>query len=538
MCLDYVPLSCLLFFLLCAVGGAMVILLPILLLRAIPRTLKAGGVFRFASYYADHMVLQKEPAGAILWGYGKSDATVTMYLYEENNLLMKKMTQVEERFRIWKIVLNPMSPGGPYRIEIQQSLKGRVANVSLNDVYFGDVWLCSGQSNMEMTLLQIFNASKELADAPNFPLVRVFAASRIQAKKELQDLAKIDLQWSVPTAANPGHGDFIYFSAVCWLFGRSLFETVKYPIGLVESFWGGSAIEAWSSKRALRECGLSEKTVSKSPTSFSGPRNQSVLWNAMIHPLLNMTLRGAIWYQGETNTQMNTDLYNCTFPALIEDWRKTFHEGSEGQTERFFPFGFVQLSAYRQEEIDESFPHIRWHQTADFGYVPNRKMPNTFMAVAIDLGDDKSPTGSIHPRDKQSVAYRLHLGARAVAYGEKNLTFQGPYPQSVHVGVVEKLIKVTFGQKIKLHHLNKNIFEVCCSQASGGCTWKPVPMTSSSSFTVTLQDPACSDSVAGLRYAWTAWPCEYKQCPIYNLQMLPAPPFITFSKKDPGWIMT
>ncbi|XP_054853840.1 sialate O-acetylesterase [Eublepharis macularius] len=500
--------------------------------------LMAGAELRFASYFADHMVLQKGPACAVLWGYGDPGANLTVKVYQGEHTVMKQTVQADEVLRIWKAVLSPMAQGGPYSIEVYQFYKEEVTNITLQDVYFGDVWLCSGQSNMEMTVSQIFNASKELAEASRFPYVRVFAASLAQSEEELLDLPGIDLQWSVPTAENLGHGDFSYFSAVCWLFGRYLYEMLQYPIGLVESSWGGTPIEAWSSQKALRSCGLSEDHR-RVPVSYpnSGPKAFSVLWNAMIHPLLNMTLQGVIWYQGEANTLMDTDLYNCTFPALIEDWRKAFHDGSVGQTEQSFPFGFVQVSTYHRVGVDDSFPRIRWHQTADYGYVPNKKMPNTFMAVALDLCDASSPYGSIHPRDKQSVAYRLHLGALAVAYGKDNLTFQGPFPQQVQVDVALKLLNVTYNQNIQLHHMDSKIFEVCCSDLAL-CKWKPIPIRTASFRTVTLHNLVCPQTVTGLRYAWTEWPCEYKQCPLYNIHSLPAPPFISFSHNSPVWVVS
>uniref|UniRef100_A0A8D0G657 Sialic acid acetylesterase n=1 Tax=Sphenodon punctatus TaxID=8508 RepID=A0A8D0G657_SPHPU len=495
----------------------------------------AGATFRFASYYADHMVLQKEPAGAVIWGYGDDGANVTVSVSKSHVVVTKKTAGVKAPSGTWKIVLAPMGPGGPYHITAKQHSGKGQTNRTLQDVYFGDVWLCSGQSNMEMTVLQVFNASQELSKASSYPYVRVFSASLIQSEVELQDLGKIDLQWAVPTAENLGHGNFSFFSAVCWLFGRYLYETLKYPIGLVASSWGGTPIEAWSSRRALRKCGLSHK-AGRFPACelCSGPMTPSVLWNAMIHPLLNMTLWGVIWYQGEENTILNTDLYNCTFPALIDDWRSSFHMGSDGQTQQQFPFGFVQLSTSRRTKIDDSYPRIRWHQTADYGYVPNKKMPNTFMAVAVDLCDEHSPYGSIHPRDKQSVAYRLHLGARAVAYGEKDLVFQGPYPETVLVDVVAGFIYVLYGQELQFLHMDNHIFEVCCSlqaerpSQAVKCTWSPVSMVIGSSHMVTLFNMTCLATMRGLRYAWAEWPCEYKQCPLYNMQGLPAPPFIAY----------
>ncbi|KAM7083004.1 sialate O-acetylesterase isoform 1-T1 [Ciconia maguari] len=485
----------------------------------------AGAMLGFASYYGDHMVLQKEPAGAVVWGYGEPGAAVTVALSGDGGVIvMKKTARVKGPSGTWTTVLDPMDQGGPYALTAGQGSE----NVTLRDVYFGDVWLCSGQSNMAMTVLQIANASQELAAAARYPYVRVFAAAPARSDVELEDLGRIDLPWSIPTAENLGHGNFTYFSAVCWLLGRYLYEALRYPIGLVEAAWGGTPIEAWSSRRALRVCGLPEDVGSISPhPHLSGPQTPSVLWNAMIHPLLNMTLRGVAWYQGEANAFLHTDRYNCTFPALIADWRWAFHAGSAGQTEPLLPFGFVQLSTYRRQNPDDSFARLRWHQTADMGVVPNARMPGTFMAVAMDLCDEHSPYGSsIHPRDKQNVAHRLHLGARAVAYGEKDLVFQGPYPTRAVLEVTRGLLNLTYSQELVCRQRDTRAFEVCCSNQSSPCGWLPAPVVAAESRTVTLALTGCGTLVLGLRYAWAEWPCEYKSCALYNSWGLPAPPFL------------
>ncbi|NWH70634.1 SIAE acetylesterase, partial [Piaya cayana] len=519
----------------------------------------------FASYYGDHMVLQKAPAGAVLWGYGNMGAVVTVALSGDGGtIIMKKTAQVKGSSGTWTTVLDPMDQGGPYVLTAEQGLE----NVTLQDIYFGDVWLCSGQSNMAMTVLQIANASQELAAAARYPYVRVFAAAPARSNVELEDLERVSLPWSIPTAGNLGHGNFTYFSAVCWLLGRSLYETLRYPVGLVEAAWGGTPIEAWSSWRVLRACGLSKDagradlvlftslstglSSSTSPAQhLSGPQTPSVLWNAMIHPLLNMTLRGVAWYQGkpptfypqtllshqtltvpffsgsgEANAFLNTDRYNCTFPALINDWRWAFHTGSAGQMEPLLPFGFVQLSTYRRQSLNDSFVRLRWHQTADLGVVPNARMPGTFMAVAMDLGDEHSPYGSIHPRDKQNVAHRLILGARAVAYGEKDLVFQGPYPTRAVLEVSRGLLNVTYSQELLCQRRDMPAFEVCCSSSTWPCRWLPAPMVAVGSHTVTLALAGCRTLVLALRYAWAEWPCDYKSCALYNIQGLPAPPFL------------
>ncbi|XP_030919778.1 sialate O-acetylesterase isoform X1 [Geospiza fortis] len=495
------------------------------------------------------MVLQQKPSGAVVWGHGELGAVVTLTLSGASGLvIMEKTAQVKGPSGTWTTVLEPMDRGGPYALTAEQGLE----NVTLRDIYFGDVWLCSGQSNMAMTVLQVANASQELAAAARYPHVRVFAAAPARSSVELEDLEQIDLPWSIPTAENLGHGNFTYFSAVCWLLGRSLYEALGTPIGLVEVAWGGTPIEAWSSHRVLKACGLPEDTGSTSPHQhLSGPQAPSVLWNAMIHPLLNMTLRGVAWYQGEANTLLNTDQYNCTFPALIADWRWAFHTGSAGQTEPHLPFGFVQLSTYRHESADDSFARLRWHQTADLGVVPNARMPSTFMAVAMDLGDEHSPYGSIHPRDKQNVAHRLLLGAMAVAYGDKDLVFQGPFPTRAVLEVTRGLLNVTYSQELMWRQRDAQAFEVrsgvsspkscrregstdgsfsppqvCCSSQTSPCQWLVAPVVAVGSHTVTLALSGCRTLVLGLRYAWAEWPCEYLACPLYNSQGLPAPPFL------------
>ncbi|XP_021107566.1 sialate O-acetylesterase isoform X1 [Heterocephalus glaber] len=516
----------------------------------------AGIGFRFASYIDNYMVLQKEPAGAVIWGFGIPGATVTVSLCQGQETIMKKVTSVKAPSDTWMVVLDPMKPGGPFEVIAQQTLETMNSTLRVHDVLFGDVWLCSGQSNMQMTVLQIFNATKELSNTAAYQSVRILSVSLTEAEEELEDLDAVDLQWSKPSAENLGNGYFTYMSAVCWLFGRYLYDTLQYPIGLISSSWGGTPIEAWSSERSLKACGVLTKE-SVLYDSISGPSEHSVLWNAMIHPLQNMTLKGVVWYQGEANIHYNKDLYNCTFPALIEDWRQTFHCGSQGQTERFFPFGFVQppqgskrikprpleadseavqdffcnlllSSDLSTDSTDDGFPQIRWHQTADFGFVPNPKMPNTFMAVAMDLCDRDSPFGSIHPRDKQTVAYRLHLGARAVAYGEKNLIFQGPLPEKIELLAHKGLLNVTYYQKIQVQRQDKKIFEIsCCSDHQ--CKWLPAPMNTFSTQILTLSINSCLGTVAAVRYGWSTWPCEYKQCPLYHPSSgLPAPPFTAF----------
>ncbi|XP_022055368.1 sialate O-acetylesterase isoform X2 [Acanthochromis polyacanthus] len=472
--------------------------------------LRADGNLSFASYYGDHMVLQKSPDRAVLWGFGPENEQVTVFLSGP----VTQKTLVTVTGGIWRVTLDPVDAGGPYNV----TASSWGSKATLTDVLFGDVWLCGGQSNMFFKMSEIFNASEELALSANYPHVRPFMVALKRSEIELLDLIQVELPWFEPTATALRE-----FSAVCWLFGRYMHDKLKYPIGLVESCWGGTPVEAWSSTRALQKCGL-EKTEDVDIES------NSVLWNSMIHPLLNMTIRGAIWYQGEANAVYHQDNYNCSFPAMIDDWRMAFHHGSGGQTALDFPFGFVQLSTNKKYSTDNGFPNIRWHQTADTGFVPNPRMKKTFMAVALDLPDETSPYGTIHPRDKQDVAYRLTLGARAVADDERDVTFLGPFPSQIASN--QMYVHVTYDQKISVTP-SHDIFEICCSEIWAPCRpdslWLPAPIIQWGPNTIQLSAAQClfSGEVAAVRYAWKDWPCDFKACPVYgDSGILPAPPFI------------
>ncbi|XP_059186870.1 sialate O-acetylesterase-like [Centropristis striata] len=496
----------------CVFVMAVILSLAFILLASI---CASDAKLRFASYYGDHMVLQKAPERAVLWGYGPESAQVTLYLSGQ----VDQKTSVTVTKGIWKITLDPVEAGGPYTVIAVAENDAAV----LTDVLFGDVWLCGGQSNMWFTTSMIFNATEELKTAEKYPHVRTFMASLNTSETELIDLIQVELPWSVPPAT------LANFSAVCWLFGRYLYDKLQYPIGLVESCWGGTPVEVWSSSRALQKCGLLEE-------ANSGPKENSVLWNSMIHPLLNMTIKGAIWYQGEANTYYHQDKYNCSFPAMIGDWRMAFHQGSGGETAPDFPFGFVQLSTDKKGSKYDGFPEIRWHQTADVGYVPNSLMPKTFMAVALDLPDEKSPYGTIHPQDKQDVAYRLTLGARAVAYNE-DVSYQGPFPTQVMATQTD--INITYDQKVSVTS-SKDIFEICCTENQAPCgkfSWIPAPIMQWDATTVMVSTSLCppTDEVVALRYAWSDWPCDFKACPIYSDGgILPAPPFIVSRPQAKG----
>ncbi|XP_060070506.1 sialate O-acetylesterase-like [Ylistrum balloti] len=468
--------------------------------------------FKFASYYTDHMVLQHGAGGAIVWGTSSHIGDTVQLFLNGHKVFDDVVTFNESGVMTWIAKVAVTNDNyGPYTL----SAKSSEGTITLHDVMFGDVWVCSDQSNMEFTMYGLTNASAELAEASNYSDIRLFQAKHSLASVALHDFnLTATSQWSVPN-----QGNLVGFSAVCWLFGKQLSSQFKYPIGLIESNWGGTKIEWWSSTSALSKCSHQVKRVI----------HNSDLWNAMMNPLTRNTIYGVIWYQGEANLA-TSDLYSCQFPAMINDWRQRFSSASLHTTSAEFPFGFVQLAPNAPETIAKGFPALRWAQTAGYGKVPNPKMPNTFMSVALDLPDFKSPYGSIHPRYKHDVASRLVLSALGVAYHQSGLDYEGPYPSDYHLSSHTLNIEYDQGRTpIRVDALSSN-FEVCC--AARICdknfdNWKAATIEAYDISSVTLNTTQCDQmTVSAVRYAWQESPCAFKQCAVYGRETdLPGPPF-------------
>lgn len=502
-------------------------------------SVRAASVFRFANIYGDHMVLQAKPFSAMVWGFGEIGQPVDVRLGSEVHTT-KVVEDPALGSGVWRVTLDSQDAGGPYTIMASSKVGNTTTSVSLEDVLFGDVWVCSGQSNMEFTVTQVVNASEAFEEADHYPDIRLFTASRSASDTPLYELKEILQPWSVASSKSVNGGVWKYFSAVCWFYGKNIYDQYKRPIGLIATDWGGTPVESWSSPDSLSRCNITESKVvdvflSPEEKSFVGPTEHSVLYNAMIHPFLNMTIYGAIWYQGESNANAPFT-YNCTFPAMIDDWRSKWFYGTDKLTDPEFPFGFVQLSAFYQKA--DGFPVIRWGQTANYGYVPNLREQNVFMAVAMDLGNKSSIYGSVHPPDKQDVGFRLALAGRAIAYGDLDVYYSGPIVSDVTF--TWKINSTVWMTNVKYHHesVGQGGIEVrsvrgfqyyCVSfkdPTASTITEAEIVTTAFNMLGLNGECPVDYQAI-GLRYAWNAAPCEFKKCAVYSKEnYLPSPPFI------------
>jgi len=475
--------------------------------------------FRVASYYASNMVLQRPPARPRIWGFGSvvGEQVIVNLNTGAQTVVTNSVLAPDGTTIIWEAHLLPITTAGPHSISIQE---GASCVITLTNILVGDIWICSGQSNMEMPLNQIDNPQPDIDDAVNYPMVRKFHAANQVSNVPLMDLAAINRNWELPNAGNIGG-----FSAICWLFGRNLFRKYGHPIGVIDTTWGGTRVEAWSSAAANNVC------YPGGTPPGDGANAASVLFNAMINPFIKMPIFGAIWYQGESNSG-NSGMYSCSIRAMVADWSSRW-QAENPEMDASLPFGQVQLAAWKNNMNSFDFTDLRWAQTDGLGYTPNARMAKFFLAVAIDLPDFTSPSGDIHPRYKRQIADRLALGAFNVAYGSTDSgIFQGPIPTGYALNGAN--VVITYGLRLNIRDTS-NIFEICCgatpaNTCSAGGTWMRSNFVSGASgdMSVAISNPCGgTQAVTGFRYLWRESPCALEQCPIYSEEnSLPAPPYI------------
>ncbi|KAF4532321.1 hypothetical protein B566_EDAN003624 [Ephemera danica] len=263
---------------------------------------------------------------------------------------------------------------------------------------------------MEMPISQMMDPTGETNKAVSYTNIRIMQVTNTFATSEQDELSSIATPWSQTTSQNvPG------FSALCLMFGERMSDSLgnTRPIGLIDSTWGGTRIESWISTSVTSYC----NTPPDNSANQNGDHN---LWNAMIKPLTNFAVRGAIWYQGESNTGYNQDYYPCHIQRMVQDWRNKFVNGIvevPNENGLKFPFGIVQIGPYSGGG-DSSYGILRFHQTVEQGVLPNLYIPESFFAASYDTTDPTSPTGDIHPRDKPTVATRLANSAKSLLYRE------------------------------------------------------------------------------------------------------------------------
>jgi len=494
---------------------------------------------RLPAVLSDNMLLQRDVATKF-WGWADMDEEVTVTVGDQ--VLPKVVAEPDGK---WLVTLPKFPAGAVPDITVQGRNKLTVKNILA-----GDVWVCSGQSNMQMSVRDS-NDAAQAAAAANYPKIRLFTMPSVVAAAPQEDCKG---QWVECSPATIAH-----FSAVGYFFGRELHGKLNAPMGLINTSWGGTVAEAWTPMPALinvpeyeailvrdrqyRETYHSfwlsnyvknlakwKEDVAKlkaegKPVGHLGrppgrptepdknPNTAGVLYNGMIHPLLNYAIKGAVWYQGESNAGRAVQ-YRQLLPTMIASWRQAWGQGD-------FPFGIVQLANFtaRLPQPGDS----NWAELREAQALTAANTPHVGLACIIDIGD----AVDIHPKNKQDVGKRLALWALATVYDQKGVVDSGPtYSKMVVEG---PSIRLSFA------HLGGGLVVKDGAELKGfaiaGEDQKFVWATAKidgNSVVVTFRagdetiKPLMIKPVA-VRYAWANNP----ECNLYNKEGLPAVPFRT-----------
>ncbi|MCF7957705.1 MAG: sialate O-acetylesterase [Phycisphaerae bacterium] len=487
-----------------------------------------------------NMVLQQQ-TDAPLWGWAEPDEKITVTANWPDSLPQKTTADAKGQ---WQIKLTTPSYGGPYTVTITGN-----NTITLNNVLIGEVWLCSGQSNMAMTVSRCQNGLAEVAIA-DFPQIRLFKVARAVSNTP-QDDCQGNWQACSPEAIAD-------FSGTAYFFGRTLHQNLNVPIGLIQSAWGGTAVEAWTArsyfdklpnidvvlnrwkdtkawsdqdkknekvryekaltqwKQAAKKARTNNEKIPGKPSPKTEPLKSqnypSNLYNAMINPLAPFALRGAIWYQGEANSRSGIPgLYKDQLTALITNWRERWGRGD-------FPFYYVQLPNYRDPQKNPSefmanSPNAGWMIVRE-DMLKTLDVPNTGMAVTIDIGEAKN----IHPKNKQDVGRRLALWALAKDYG-KDIVYSGPIYRSISF-VNDKVI-------INFDHVGSGLTFTGDALKTFAIAGEDKKFVRANARLFRNAVIVSSDQVkkpVAVRYAWAVNPNDSN---LYNKEGLPASPFRT-----------
>lgn len=348
-----------------------------------------GAQTKLPNFFSSKMVLQQEQEVGI-WGTDKAGVTIKV-----SGSWGKSAQTVAAANGKWKVKLSTPKAGGPYQLTVKGSDK-----ITLEDVLIGEVWLCSGQSNMEMPLKGYNNqpviGSNEVILNSTNPQIRFFTTPR---KVSFIPLENVEGEWRSASPATTGN-----FSATAYFFARKIHGVLGVPIGIILTAWGGSKIESWMDSTALADF-PHVPIPTKAPESL--PHNTpTIMYRAMVHPYIGYTIKGALWYQGESNRE-NAHEYPALFRTMITSWRQKWQQGN-------FPFYFVQIAPY--EPGKTNFAYLREAQ-----FKTMLSEVNVGMACLLDVGDK-----IIHPAQKEVVGNRLAYWALAKSYDIKGITYSGP----------------------------------------------------------------------------------------------------------------
>ena len=495
----------------------------------------ASAELRLPAMFSDSMVIQRDQPVKV-WGWATAGSEIKIVIGEQ------QQTARTDDAGKWSISLAALPAGGPYSLAVT----GDGTSITVKDVLVGEVWLCSGQSNMAMTVARSKDFDKESA-AADFPKIRMF---KVGSPHSVEPKETCTGEWTVCSPENVGG-----FSATAYFFGRRLHKELHVPIGLINSSVGGTSVESWTSMTAQTNVAAitsrleaweaddakynadaakanydkalarwktnaatakaDGKKAPRKPTLASAPRQDrnypANLFNGKINPLIGYTIKGAVWYQGENSSGRGfSHLYGDQLPTLIKDWRDRWGIGN-------FPFAWVQLPNFRAPQKEPSETN-GWSLVQE-GMLKTLSLPHTGMAVTIDVGEEKD----IHPKDKQSVGYRLAQWALADIY-RQDIIAMGPIYKTSKIDGHNVVIEFKYADGLKSKTDKLEGFAICGEDRK--FVWADAVIDGEK---VVVSSRDVSNPVA-VRYAWAANP----KFSLYNKAGIPASPFRTDDWEERG----
>ncbi|MBN2652788.1 MAG: hypothetical protein JXR63_10435 [Spirochaetales bacterium] len=424
---------------------------------------------RVPSIFGDDMVLQqKQPIP--VWGSGIRGAKVSVSFAGQ-----VKDTFVDDD-GFWRVDLEPVDAGRGFSMRIYDG----VSEFNFSDVAVGEVWICSGQSNMQWELRDTDNYEEFKAEADNYPDLHLFTVNR-RGREFVQHDIQVDKPWVRASSSEVSD-----FSAIAYHFGKKLNTQLGVPVGVISVNQGGSFAECWMSKENMLTNEVTSKFFHSFKKIYPDYRNQRHQWvtglyNAMLKPLMPYGIKGAIWYQGESNVDAAED-YRIVFPQMIKLWRDEWGQGD-------FPFLYVQIAQFNYgENRNDNAAKLRLIQSEC------QSIPNTAMVTIHDIGNFED----IHPRNKHDVGYRLAAAAFAKGYG-MDLPFEGPSAVSAQLtatGQIRILMKNVYAGLTLL--TGTSGFEII----SGGKVYPVTSATVEQDTIILTFDKSLQPQQ--VRFAWTA----------------------------------
>lgn len=447
---------------------------------------------------SSNMVLQRNTTIS-LWGWADANEKISI----TTSWLKEKINIQADKDGNWRVAVKTTNSKEKQSITIHS----KTSDINLENILFGEVWLCSGQSNMQQPVKgydgqPTYGTLLATATSNNSNL-RLFTVDKIGSKEPLNDVEKFT-SWQ---QASPNN--VLNFSAIAYYFGQQLQEILDCPVGMIHTSWGGSSVEAWISNEGIspyQKVNLDDVDISKGTNHIP-----TALFNSMIHPLIPYTIKGALWYQGESNRK-EPENYKKLFPAMVKDWRSRWAIGD-------FPFYYVQIAPYLYDDNDvfqtvDNSAFIREAQLQCLDLIPN-----SGIAITMDIGDDYC----IHPPKKKEVADRLLFNALHETYNYKTIDYAAPIYESLKLkngGIVLKFKNAETGLYA---YDGLTGFEI----AGDDKVFYPANAKIVKRKNVFVVSDKVSKPVA-VRYAWRNWVIGT----LYDTNLLPASSFRTDNWED------